>query len=267
MKSESLLDTSQRNERNDWGINRRNQPSKRICLVCGMSPPIVVCVSTHPNFDIRRHTKWGKSLTSNRWNTGSPRTTFQTLSIGAMAHLSFCTSLPCWCSNSWRGRFPGSFHVKRGKFLPRLDVHLIHNVCARPLPFATSDIAKSDVNAEDEERQSLLPPSPQPKPAETPSEWRDVLTWPIISLATSTAATCLTTRWSTPCQPPPIHATHREKLTSHYIRYTIFAFTPIPLGGLGLSELEIGAHLAIRAFLPIPFLGIFPPRREIRWSD
>ncbi|KAI5122012.1 hypothetical protein M0805_008004 [Coniferiporia weirii] len=41
--------------------------------------------------------------------------------------------------------------------------------------------------------------------------------------------------------------------------YPLFAFTPISSGGLGLSEPQIGAHMATRAVLAIFVLFLYPP--------
>lgn len=40
--------------------------------------------------------------------------------------------------------------------------------------------------------------------------------------------------------------------------YPLFAFTPIPLGGLGLSEALIGIHMALRALSNILVMTLYP---------
>jgi len=68
---------------------------------------------------------------------------------------------------------------------------------------------------------------------------KSVLSPPIISLLSSSTAMCLVS----------------EML---FALYPLFAFTSIEAGGLGIDEATIGAHLALRSLLPIPFMLFFP---------
>ncbi|KIM24918.1 hypothetical protein M408DRAFT_26703 [Serendipita vermifera MAFF 305830] len=73
------------------------------------------------------------------------------------------------------------------------------------------------------------PSTPMKKPVSSPSI-SSVLTWPLASLLLSVVAMVLINEF--------ICAT-----------YPLFAFTPIELGGLGLSEAQIGLHMATRSLL------------------
>lgn len=64
------------------------------------------------------------------------------------------------------------------------------------------------------------------------------LTWPLLSLLLSSAAMTLITE-------------------IFFAVYPLFAFTPVELGGLGLSEAEIGVHMSTRSILLVCGLFFF----------
>jgi hypothetical protein len=74
-------------------------------------------------------------------------------------------------------------------------------------------------------------PLDQLKPKNKPS-MRALLTWPLFSLLLSNAAMALITE-------------------AFFAVYPLFAFTPVKLGGLGLSEAKIGWHMSARSVLHV----------------
>ncbi|KAG8830535.1 hypothetical protein FRC17_004742 [Serendipita sp. 399] len=86
------------------------------------------------------------------------------------------------------------------------------------------------------------------KPQETMrTTIRSVLTWPLVSLLISNAIMVLLTE-------------------IFFATYPLFAFTPVELGGLGLSEAKIGMHMSVRSAVHIVIMFPFS-RLQRRFSS
>lgn len=92
--------------------------------------------------------------------------------------------------------------------------------------------------AEATESSPLLPPADDKPPQPSPSVW-SVLTAPLASLFVSQVFFCLL-------------------VEAFFAVFPLYSFTPIELGGLGLTEAEIGVQMACRAVIFLSILSLYP---------
>lgn len=92
--------------------------------------------------------------------------------------------------------------------------------------------------AEAGETSPLLPPADDKVPEPSPSVL-SVLNWPLVSLFISQVLFCLI-------------------VEAFFAVFPLYSFTPIELGGLGLSEAQIGVQMACRAVIFLSLLSLYP---------
>jgi MFS family permease len=88
------------------------------------------------------------------------------------------------------------------------------------------------------ETSPLLPPADDKVPEPSPSVW-SVLNLPLVSLFISQVLFCLI-------------------VEAFFAVFPLYSFTPVELGGLGLSEAQIGVQMACRAVIFLSLLSLYP---------